>query len=140
MKGEAVTAHIILLISKEKIYGFPKTMEKILFEFSFDKIKKLEVENLNPKSVYIELSNYKIQEMSIPSIVIYIENREHFQKLLKCYYRTYFSEKFGVDKQIKIKTVDQFNFFNKKNVYKKISFISHELPEDYFLFDYNQYK
>ena len=140
VKGDAVTAKIILIISKEKIYGFNFFLDKIKFEFPFDKINKLDIELLNEKSVFFDLADYKINEINIPSIVIYIENRETFLKLMSCYYCTYFSETYGLVKRLKIKTVDHFNYYNKKNVYKKISRIEHEPPDNYIIYEFYNYK
>jgi hypothetical protein len=140
LKGDQVTTNILLIVSKEKLYGFSKSMDQIKFEFPFDKIRNLEIESFNPKSVLIELKDFKLNNNSIPLIVIYIENRETFLNYLQCYYSTYFAEVHGKVKELKIKKVEYFTYDSKKNVPKKISLILHDLPEEYYLFDYFTYK
>ena len=139
-KGDKLTSNILIIIGKEKVYGYNLSLDSIKFEFSFDKIAKVEFELYNPNTILIELDNYKIKDYYVPLIVLIIDNREMFLKMLQCYYSSYHAEMYGILKDLKTKNKDQFEYENKKSINYKTTRIKHDVPDGFDLDEFLNYK
>lgn len=138
-KREDPFRQVIICLGREEIYFFDEELKFVKFKFSYENVIDVIIEKLNLSSVMINLQNVVLKGNKIPHAYFTIPDRDHFLSILKCYFCTYFADKYSQIKDLFIRERQLIAFENDSMGIDKYKNIFHSPPENYKVLKFKNY-